>query len=94
MESLLRDAKANHDDIPSSLKEQIVLEHTPLIRYIVNRIAARLPSLFTQAVVLPAGQAGQALPSTSSTGAAAGVLLWSRVKAVPSYMVSLPLAPR
>jgi len=44
METLLRDAKANHDEIPSSLKEQIVLEHTPLIRYIVNRIAVRLPS--------------------------------------------------
>ena len=28
----------------STLKEQIVLEHTPLIRYIVNRIAVRLPS--------------------------------------------------
>ncbi len=44
MESLLRDAKATYDQIPPSLKEQIVLEHTPLIRYIVNRIAVRLPS--------------------------------------------------
>ena len=44
MESLLRDAKATSEQIPPSLKEQIVLEHTPLIRYIVNRIAVRLPS--------------------------------------------------
>ncbi len=44
MESLLREAKATYDQIPPSLKEQIVLEHTPLIRYIVNRIAVRLPS--------------------------------------------------
>ncbi len=44
MEVLLRDAKAQHDEIPADLKEQIVLEHTPLIRYIVNRIAVRLPS--------------------------------------------------
>jgi RNA polymerase sigma factor for flagellar operon FliA len=44
METELREAKAKHGEIPSSLKEQIVLEHTPLIRYIVNRIAVRLPS--------------------------------------------------
>jgi RNA polymerase sigma factor for flagellar operon FliA len=44
MEGLLRDAKEKYDEIPPSLKEQIVLEHTPLIRYIVNRIAVRLPS--------------------------------------------------
>jgi len=44
METLLREAKEKHDEIPSTLKEQIVLEHTPLIRYIVNRIAVRLPS--------------------------------------------------
>jgi RNA polymerase sigma factor for flagellar operon FliA len=44
METLLREAKENHPEIPASLKEQIVLEHTPLIRYIVNRIAVRLPS--------------------------------------------------
>lgn len=44
MESQLRDAKGRTGDVPSSLKEQIVLEHTPLIRYIVNRIAVRLPS--------------------------------------------------
>jgi RNA polymerase sigma factor for flagellar operon FliA len=44
MEAQLRDAKARHGEIPSNLKEQIVLEHAPLIRYIVNRIAVRLPS--------------------------------------------------
>lgn len=44
METLLRDAKELHDEIPANLKEEIVLEHTPLIRYIVNRIAVRLPS--------------------------------------------------
>ncbi len=44
MEALLRDAKTTEDDVPNPLKEQIVLEHTPLIRYIVNRIAVRLPS--------------------------------------------------
>jgi RNA polymerase sigma factor for flagellar operon FliA len=44
MEALLRDAKQKSSDIPPPLKEQIVLEHTPLIRYIVNRIAVRLPS--------------------------------------------------
>ena len=44
MESQLRDAKSLTGDVPSTLKEQIVLEHTPLIRYIVNRIAVRLPS--------------------------------------------------
>jgi RNA polymerase sigma factor for flagellar operon FliA len=44
METLLREAKEKYDEIPPSLKEQIVLEHTPLIRYIVNRIAVRLPS--------------------------------------------------
>ena len=44
MESQLRDAKNRAGDIPSTLKEQIVHEHTPLIRYIVNRIAVRLPS--------------------------------------------------
>ncbi len=44
METLLREAKAASDQIPAPLKEQIVLEHTPLIRYIVNRIAVRLPS--------------------------------------------------
>jgi RNA polymerase sigma factor for flagellar operon FliA len=44
MESQLRDAKSQTGDVPTTLKEQIVLEHTPLIRYIVNRIAVRLPS--------------------------------------------------
>lgn len=44
MEALLRDAKENYSEIPSDLKDQIVLEHTSLIRYIVNRIAVRLPS--------------------------------------------------
>ncbi len=44
MESLLREAKEKDPSIPPALKEHIVLEHTPLIRYIVNRIAVRLPS--------------------------------------------------
>jgi RNA polymerase sigma factor for flagellar operon FliA len=44
MEALLREAKERDSEIPPHLKEQIVLEHTPLIRYIVNRIAVRLPS--------------------------------------------------
>src|SRR4030095_1729372 len=44
METLLRESKWKHDEMPATLKEQIVLEHTPLIRYIVNRIAVRLPS--------------------------------------------------
>ena len=44
MEEELRDAKQKAGNIPQPLKEQIVLEHTPLIRYIVNRIAVRLPS--------------------------------------------------
>jgi RNA polymerase sigma factor for flagellar operon FliA len=44
METVLRDAKEKFSEIPASVKEQIVLEHAPLIRYIVNRIAVRLPS--------------------------------------------------
>jgi RNA polymerase sigma factor for flagellar operon FliA len=44
METQLREARELHGEIPPDLKEQIVLEHTPLIRYIVNRIAVRLPS--------------------------------------------------
>ncbi len=44
METQLRDAKNRHGEIPGALREQIVLEHAPLIRYIVNRIAVRLPS--------------------------------------------------
>ncbi len=44
MEAQLKEAKESRDGITPDLKEQIVLEHTPLIRYIVNRIAVRLPS--------------------------------------------------
>src|SRR5262245_15491426 len=44
MEAELREAKEKNTEISSHLREQIVLEHTPLIRYIVNRIAVRLPS--------------------------------------------------
>ncbi len=44
MEALLREAREQHGTIPPLLKEKIVLEHAPLIRYIVNRIAVRLPS--------------------------------------------------
>ena len=44
METLLRELKESNSEVPPNLKEQIVLEHTPLIRYIVNRIAVRLPS--------------------------------------------------
>ena len=44
MEALLREARENHGAIPADLKEQIILQHAPLIRYIVNRIAIRLPS--------------------------------------------------
>jgi RNA polymerase sigma factor for flagellar operon FliA len=44
MEAQLREAREMHGEIPADLKEQIVLEHAPLIRYIVNRIAVRLPS--------------------------------------------------
>jgi RNA polymerase sigma factor for flagellar operon FliA len=44
MEAELRTAKEGRGSIPQSLREQIVLEHAPLIRYIVNRIAVRLPS--------------------------------------------------
>ena len=44
METQLKEAREQHGEIPPTLKEQIVLEHAPLIRYIVNRIAVRLPS--------------------------------------------------
>ena len=44
MEALLRDAKHETGEIPQALRDQIVIEHGPLIRYIVNRIAVRLPS--------------------------------------------------
>jgi RNA polymerase sigma factor for flagellar operon FliA len=43
-EILMRDARAKYDGIPADLRDEIVLEHAPLIRYIVNRIAVRLPS--------------------------------------------------
>jgi RNA polymerase sigma factor for flagellar operon FliA len=44
MDAQLREAKEKDAGISARLREQIVLEHTPLIRYIVNRIAVRLPS--------------------------------------------------
>ena len=44
MESLLSEARREFGMIPPDLKEQVVLEHAPLIRYIVNRLAVRLPS--------------------------------------------------
>lgn len=44
METMLREAKEQNEEIPNQIRESIVLEHTPLIRYIVNRIAVRLPS--------------------------------------------------
>ncbi len=44
MEAQMKDAKDKFGSIPHTLKDQIVLEHAPLIRYIVNRIAVRLPS--------------------------------------------------
>ncbi len=44
MEELLREAWATHGSVPAHLKHRIVLEHTALINYIVNRLAARLPS--------------------------------------------------
>ncbi len=44
MEAQLREARERHGEVPGDLKEKIVLEHTPLIRYIVNRIAVRLPA--------------------------------------------------
>ena len=44
MDALLREAKEKSTEISPMLREQIVLEHAPLIRYIVNRIAVRLPS--------------------------------------------------
>lgn len=44
MELRMRDAREEFGEIPAPLKEEIVLEHAPLIRYIVNRIAVRLPS--------------------------------------------------
>ena len=44
IETLMRDAQQEFNHIPPQLKEDIILEHAPLIRYIVNRIAVRLPS--------------------------------------------------
>ncbi|MCP4007203.1 MAG: FliA/WhiG family RNA polymerase sigma factor [bacterium] len=44
METLIREAWQEHGRIPHDLKEQIVVEHTSLISYIVSRIAVRLPS--------------------------------------------------
>ena len=44
METMLQEAKQHSDEITPDLKQQIVLEHNALIRYIVNRIAVRLPS--------------------------------------------------
>ena len=44
MESRLREAREQHGRVPQDLKDHIVIEHTALIRYIVNRIAVRLPS--------------------------------------------------
>ena len=44
MEALLREAQRENGKIPPDLKEQIILGHTALIRYIVNRIAVRLPA--------------------------------------------------
>ena len=44
LEIVMRDAREKYDGIPPDLRERIVLDHTPLIRYIVNRIAVRLPS--------------------------------------------------
>jgi len=44
MEELLIQAKQRAEEIPANIKEQIILEHASLIRYIVNRMAVRLPS--------------------------------------------------
>ncbi|MCS5638657.1 MAG: FliA/WhiG family RNA polymerase sigma factor [Myxococcota bacterium] len=44
MESVLREAKEKYDEVPPAIKEEVILEHTALVRYIVNRIAVRLPS--------------------------------------------------
>src|SRR4029450_4581938 len=44
MEEELRGAKQKADQIPQRLREHTLLEPAPLIRYIVNRIAVRLPS--------------------------------------------------
>ncbi|MGB0621164.1 MAG: FliA/WhiG family RNA polymerase sigma factor [Myxococcota bacterium] len=44
MEALLDQAQLEGGPISHDLKEQVVLEHEPLIRYIVNRLAVRLPN--------------------------------------------------
>ena len=44
IETLMLEAREAHDEIPQPLKDSIILDHEPLIRYIVNRIAVRLPS--------------------------------------------------
>ncbi|MFQ5697307.1 MAG: FliA/WhiG family RNA polymerase sigma factor [Myxococcota bacterium] len=44
MEALLRESRTEQGGVPREVKDQIVIEHTALIRYIVNRIGARLPS--------------------------------------------------
>jgi len=44
MEALPQDSVPGFENLTASAREKIVLEHTPLIRYIVNRIAVRLPS--------------------------------------------------
>lgn len=41
---LARETQIPVDEISDELREEIVLQHTPLIRYIVNRMATRLPS--------------------------------------------------
>jgi len=44
MEALQQDSVPGFENLTAAAREKIVLEHTPLIRYIVNRIAVRLPS--------------------------------------------------
>jgi RNA polymerase sigma factor for flagellar operon FliA len=44
METVLKEAKRNHGEVPPAIREEVILEHTPLVRYVVNRISVRLPS--------------------------------------------------
>ena len=44
MDAQLYDAPATDNQDLATSQEQLILEHMPLIRYIVNRIAVRLPS--------------------------------------------------
>ena len=44
MEALSQNSNQSFEALSPSAREKVVLEHTPLIRYIVNRIAVRLPS--------------------------------------------------